>query len=73
MPDFLLSLASPESLKFIVLAMLGMFARDFVVGILRRFAKRLLTDKDPKNDVLGEALDQAADSIERTAAAKKSK
>jgi len=68
MPDFLLSFASPESLKLIVLAMLGMFARDFVVGALRRVAKRLLGDKDPKNDVVGEALDQAADSLERVTA-----
>jgi hypothetical protein len=72
MPDLLLSLASPESLKFIVLTMLALFAKDFVVGALRRVARRLLTDKDPKNDVIGEALDQAADSIERVAA-KKSK
>jgi hypothetical protein len=70
MPELLLSLASPESLKFIVLTMLAIFARDFIVGALRRVSKRLLTDKDPKNDVLGEALDQAADSIERAAAAK---
>lgn len=73
MPDFLLSLASPDSLKFLVLAMLGMFARDFVVGALRRVSKRLLTDADKGNDVLGEALDQAADSIERVAAKKSGK
>ena len=73
MPDLLLSLASPESLKFIVLTMLALFAKDFVVGALRRVAKRFLTDKDPKNDVIGEALDQAADSIERVAAKKSGK
>jgi hypothetical protein len=72
MPDLLLSLASPSSLQSMLVVLLALFAKDFIVGALRRVAKRFLTDKDPKNDVIGEALDQAADSIERVAA-KKSK
>jgi hypothetical protein len=63
--DFLLSFASPESLKSIVVVLLALFAKDFVVGALRRLSRRLLTDKDPRNDVLGELADQAADSIEK--------
>jgi hypothetical protein len=68
MPDLLLSLASPSSLQSMLVVLLALFAKDFIVGALRRVAKRFLTDKDPKNDVIGEALDQAADSIERVAA-----
>jgi hypothetical protein len=67
MPDLMLSLASPSSLQSMLVVLLALFAKDFIVGALRRVAKRLLTDKDPKNDVVGEALDQAADSIERVA------
>jgi hypothetical protein len=68
MPDLLLSLASPSSLQSMLVVLLALFAKDFIVGALRRVAKKFLTDKDPKNDVIGEALDQAADSIERVAA-----
>lgn len=67
MPDLMLSLASPQSLQSMLVVLLALFAKDFIVGALRRVARRLLTDKDPKNDVVGEALDQAADSIERVA------
>jgi hypothetical protein len=67
MPDLMLSLASPQSLQSMLVVLLALFAKDFLVGALRRVARRLLTDKDPKNDVVGEALDQAADSIERVA------
>jgi hypothetical protein len=70
MPDLMLSLASPQSLQSMLVVLLALFAKDFIVGILRRVSRQMLTDKDPKNDVVGVALDQAADSIERVAAKK---
>ena len=63
--ESLLAFASPDSLKSIVLVMLALFAKDFVVGLLRALKKRLLSDKDPKNDALGEAAGVLADSIEK--------
>jgi hypothetical protein len=65
MTDLIASIISPQNIQSIVIVMLGLFAKDFVVGVLRRLSKRLLTDKDPKNDALGELADQAADSIEK--------
>jgi hypothetical protein len=65
MIDLIASIITPQNIQSIVIVMLGLFAKDFVVGVLRRLSKRLLTDKDPKNDALGELADQAADSIEK--------
>jgi len=65
MTDLIASIITPQNIQSIVIVMLGLFAKDFVVGVLRRLSKRLLTDKDPKNDALGELADQAADSIEK--------
>ena len=65
MIDLIGSLITPQNIQNIIIVMLGLFAKDFVVGVLRRLSKKLLTDKDPKNDALGELADQAADSLER--------
>ena len=65
MTDLIASIITPQNIQSIVIVMLGLFAKDFVVGVLRRLSKRLLTDKDPKNDALGELADQAANSIEK--------
>jgi hypothetical protein len=45
--------------------MLALFAKDLVIGALRAVAKKLLSDKNPKNDSLGEAAVVLADSIEK--------
>jgi hypothetical protein len=45
--------------------MLALFAKDIVVGALRAVAKKLLSDKNTKNDALGEAAVVLADSIEK--------
>ena len=65
MTDLIANILTPQNIQSIVIVMLGLFAKDFVVGVLRRLSKKLLTDKDPKNDALGELADQAADSIEK--------
>ena len=65
MEHLITSVLTPENFKSILIVMLGLFAKDFVVGILRRIQKRLLGDKDPKNDGLGELAGAAADSIEK--------
>ena len=53
-----------------LVVLLALFAKDFIVGILRRVSRQLLSDKDKNNDAIGVALDQAADSIERVAVKK---
>ena len=63
--ESLLAFASPDSLKSIIVVMLALFAKDFVVGLLRALKRKLLGDKDPRNDALGEAAGVLADSIER--------
>jgi len=63
--DALLSFASPEQLKSIILVMVALFAKDFVVGVLRALSKRIRCDKDPKNDGLADIADAAADSLEK--------
>lgn len=70
MPELMLSLASPSSLQSMLAVLLALFAKDFIVGILRRVSRQLLSDKDKHNDVIGVALNQAADSIERVAVKK---
>ena len=65
MERFLASILSPENMQSVIVVMLALFAKDFVSGILHRLAKRLLSDKDPKNDVLGELAEQAAVSIDK--------
>lgn len=56
---------SPASLNSAIIIMLALFAKDIVVGALRAVAKKLLSDKDKKNDALGEAAVVLADSIEK--------
>jgi len=58
-------LLTSANLNSAVIVMLALFAKDFVVGILRAFSKRLLTDKDKKNDGLGETAAVLADSLEK--------
>jgi hypothetical protein len=65
MPDFLLGFATEGTLHSIVVVMLALFARDFVVGALRRFSRRIRGDDDPKNDHLADLADAAADSIQK--------
>jgi hypothetical protein len=66
--ESLLAFASPDSLKSIIVVMLALFAKDFVVGVLRAFSKRIRGDKDPKNDGLADVADAAADSLEKVKA-----
>ncbi len=65
MESLIANILTPENVRAVIVVVVGMFAKDFVVGMFRRVAKRFLTDKDPKNDVVGEVLNQAADSIEK--------
>lgn len=58
-------LLSPASLNSAIIVMLALFAKDVVVGALRAFSKKLLTDKNKKNDGLGEAALVVADSIDK--------
>ena len=58
-------LLSPASLNSAIIVMLALFAKDVVVGALRALAKKLLTDKNKKNDGLGEAATVLADSIDK--------
>ena len=59
------SLLSPASLNSAIIVMLALFAKDVVVGALRALAKKLLSDKNKKNDGLAEAAVVLADSIEK--------
>lgn len=65
MESLIANILTPENVKAVVVVVVGLFAKDFVAGLFRRLAKRFLTDKDPKNDVVGDVLNQAADSIEK--------
>lgn len=58
-------LLSPASLNSAIIVMLALFAKDVVVGALRAVAKKLLSDKNAKNDALGEAAAVLADSIDK--------
>lgn len=60
---FAKDLLSPHGAASIVAMLLALFARDVVVGMLRAYAKRAKTDKDPGNDAAGDAADVIADSI----------
>lgn len=59
------SLLNPVDMHSVVIVMLALFAKDLVVGALRAFAKKLLTDKNKNNDALGIAADVLADSVEK--------
>ena len=58
-------LLTSANLNSAVIVMLALFAKDFVVGILRAVSKKLLTDKDKKNDGLGVTAGVIADSLEK--------
>lgn len=60
---FAKDLISPHGAASVVAMLLALFARDVVVGMLRAYAKRAKSDKDPKNDAAGDAADVIADSI----------
>lgn len=62
---FAKDLLSPHGAASIVAMLLALFARDVVVGLLRAYAKRAHTDKDPTNDAAADAADVIADGIER--------
>lgn len=64
-------LANPHAISQIVIVMLALFARDVVVGLLRSYAKRAHTDKDPSNDAAADAADVIADGIEKLSLKKK--
>jgi hypothetical protein len=58
-------LLTVTNLNSAVIVMLALFAKDFVVGLLRAVSKKLLTDKNKKNDALGETAAVLADSLEK--------
>lgn len=60
---FAKDLISPQGVANVVAVLLALFARDVVVGMLRAYAKRAHTDKDPSNDAAADAADVIADSI----------
>lgn len=59
------NVASPNGIAQLVLMLLALFARDVVVGGLRAFSKRVHSDKDPKNDAIGDAADVVANAIDK--------
>ena len=48
-----------------IILVVGAIARDITLGIMRKQAKRMREDKDPKNDGAADALDSAADALEK--------
>jgi hypothetical protein len=58
-------LLTAANLNSAVIVMLALFAKDFVVGILRAVSKKLLSDKDKKNDAIGVTAGVIADSLEK--------
>lgn len=68
---FAKDLTSPHAVSQVVMVLLALFARDVVVGLLRAYAKRAHTDKDPGNDAAGDAADVIADGIEKLSLKKK--
>lgn len=63
MESLIANILTPENVKAVLVVVVGLFAKDFAVGMLRRIAKRFRTDKDPRNDVVAEVADQVADSL----------
>lgn len=59
------SLLTPENLNSVVVVIVAMFAKDVVVGALRALAKKLLSDKNKKNDAIAEAAVVLADSLDK--------
>jgi len=59
------NLTNPNSITNIVVVMLALFAKDIVVALLRAAAKKILSDKNPKNDHLADVAEAVADSLEK--------
>ena len=57
------SLATPGNIQALIVVMLAFLARDIVVAAVRALSRRLLTDKDPKNDDFGKLLALLADNL----------
>lgn len=68
---FAKDIASPHAIAQVVMVLLALFARDVVVGLLRAYAKRAHSDKDPSNDAAADAADVIADGIEKISMKKK--
>jgi hypothetical protein len=64
MQDIISKLLTPENLTNAVTVFLMLFAKDFVVGILRSVQTKLLRDKDKTNDGLGNLAGTIADGLE---------
>jgi len=58
-------LLTAANLNSAVVLMLALLTKDFVVGILRAVSKKLLTDKDKKNDAIGVTAGVIADSLDQ--------
>lgn len=65
MPEFLLSFANKETIHSVIVVLVAVFARDVVVGVLRRFSLRVRGDSDPKNDHLADIADSAAEALDK--------
>jgi len=68
---FAKDLVSPHAVAQVVMVLLALFARDVVVGLLRSYAKRAHSEKDPENDAAADAADVIADGIEKISLNKK--
>lgn len=64
MQDLISKLVTPENLTNAVTVFLMLFAKDFVVGILRSIQKRWLSDKDKGNDEMAKIAGTIADGLE---------
>jgi hypothetical protein len=58
-------LLTAANLNSAVVLLIALFTKDFAVGILRAVSKKLLTDKDKKNDAIGVTAGVIADSLEK--------
>lgn len=64
MEQFISNLVTPQNLNNAVTVLLMLFAKDFVVGVLRSLQSKLLQDKDKSNDGLGKLAGTIADGLE---------
>ncbi len=64
MDQFITNLVTPQNLNNAVTVLLMLFAKDFVVGVLRSVQSKLLRDKDKSNDALGKLAGTIADGLE---------
>lgn len=59
------NLTRPDSIANMVVIMLALFAKDLTIALLRAAAKRILSDKDKKNDGLADVANAVADSLDK--------